>query len=1108
MILCDPGRSNSSRDVPDWEVRRKPPWKITSTSQNSIHPSERTQELISDLPEVLSTVLATLDEGIIILDGTKRLVAINALALRLHGFESEDHARTSYETLVGELKAERSQAISAPFSVLDKAGRPVPIEQWPLARAWRGERYRAREVILLNNGTGQRWTAEFTGLRLSSPDGESELFITTMRDITAQREAEREYHEARRRLQVLHEAVALVLASDEPKTLIDQVYQQLADVLGVEYYFGYADSGNERLRLIAYHGVPAEVAKRIEELKFGEELCGLVAKTRQPVVVEDARQRDDAMTEMLRSIGIGAYVAHPLIARGRLMGTLSFGSRRRRRFEPNEVALIRSVCDQVAIALERHHGALEVYRSGERLRLALDAAHLGAFEWDTRSDVLECDVNMCDVLGIPPRREIALSYFWQVVHPDDARMLQKYIDRQVNIPGEEFMDVEFRVARLDGEWRWVSAKTRVTRNADGKTCQIHGVVFDITERKRMEEVQQLAQSVGPVGTFYWDFSSSRPRLDPQLERMYGVDAEHPMSGFSAWLARVHPDDRDTVLKTMREIAAGNTAQWGSEFRIVRPNGEVRWVEARGAVTKDIDGRARYCYGINIDITERKNAEQALRQSEIQFRRLSESGIIGVAFFDSDGGITDANDRFLAMVGYSRDEMKQGLVRWELLTPPEWMPRTREALYEFYETGKISPYEKEYFRRNGERFWGLIGGAQVEGGGGVSFVLDITEQKRAEEKLKEANQHKDDFIAALGHELRNPLVPIRNAMEILRLKSEQDDKLRWIADVTERQVQQLTRLVDDLLDVSRINRGKIDLRKQTFDLANAIARAVEMSTPLIQQRNHRLRLKVPSEAAHVYGDADRLTQVFSNLLSNAAQYTPPGGTLHVTLEIASEQAIVCVRDNGIGIPRHRLKEIFEPFQQLRAPGEHSQAGLGLGLALVQRLVELHQGSVEAISDGPGSGSEFRVRLPLAQARRNIGGEPSRDNRTTAASRLRAVVVDDNHDVAESMVALLEMLGHEARPAYTGTEALTLARQWAPDLIICDIGLPDLSGYDVAAELRRYAETRRIRLVAVTGFGRDSERAMQSGFDEWLLKPVSVPAIEALLHRGLSTTAHMG
>jgi signal transduction histidine kinase len=364
-------------------------------------------------------------------------------------------------------------------------------------------------------------------------------------------------------------------------------------------------------------------------------------------------------------------------------------------------------------------------------------------------------------------------------------------------------------------------------------------------------------------------------------------------------------------------------------------------------------------------------------------------------------------------------------------------------------------------------------------------------------LKEADRRKDEFIAVLAHELRNPLAPVRNAVEILRASAPASPQLQWTHDVIERQVRQMSRLVDDLLDVSRISMGKFELRRERVEIAAAVRIALEGSRPLIERGGHDLTVRMPPEPIYLDADLARLAQVISNLLNNAAKYTQPGGHIWLSISRRDGHLVIRVGDNGTGIPREMLGRIFDMYAQ--GGGDHSQGGLGIGLTLVRRLVELHGGTVEARSEGPGKGSEFIVCLPLAGAgATESSARECAANEEHARAGRKILVVDDNRDAADSLSMLLGSRGHEVRVAYDGLEAVGSAIAFNPDVVLMDIGLPKLYGYDAARRIRE-ARGKDVLLVAITGWGQDEDRrkSREAGFDHHLTKPVDPEAITRLI-----------
>ena len=377
--------------------------------------------------------------------------------------------------------------------------------------------------------------------------------------------------------------------------------------------------------------------------------------------------------------------------------------------------------------------------------------------------------------------------------------------------------------------------------------------------------------------------------------------------------------------------------------------------------------------------------------------------------------------------------------------------------------------------------------------------EIEERRRTEARLEEANRRKDEFLAMLSHELRNPLAPIGNAVEILRRLGGHDAKLMWANDIVDRQLRQLSRLVDELLDVARIGEGKIVLQTAPVELTSLLLQCVETQRPALLARRQTLTQATPADAVWVQGDAARLQQVINNLLSNANKYTPEGGSVHVSVQLEHDQAMVSVRDNGIGIEPDLLPRVFDLFEQGKRALDRNQGGLGVGLTLVQRLVRLHQGRVEASSAGPGRGAEFRVYLPCLPSPAVSAAAGALATASQARRPRRVLVVEDNPDVAETTATMLTLAGHTLRVAPDGIQALASAEEFAPEVVLLDVGLPRLDGYQVARRMRQLPATRHALLIGLTGYGMaaDRQRGREAGFDHHLLKPADPAALYALI-----------
>ena len=500
------------------------------------------------------------------------------------------------------------------------------------------------------------------------------------------------------------------------------------------------------------------------------------------------------------------------------------------------------------------------------------------------------------------------------------------------------------------------------------------------------------------------------------------------------------------------------------------------------------------------VADRKRSEASIRQAHALLHAATEW--IGDAVFvkDMEGRYLMINPAGARLLGRS-GEAVIGKDDAELL-PYETAQEIREDDARIMAEGETRTYESVMTSPDGTRTYLITKGPYHDHEGGIIGLIgisrDITEQKRSEEALREADRRKDEFLAMLAHELRNPLAPIANAAALLQLHADDRELIQRVGEVIQRQSRHMARMVDDLLDVARITRGEIKLKREAASLASIVAAAVETCRPAIDVRHHDLTIALPSEPVVLVADADRLVQVLSNLLANAAKYTEPEGRIWLTAERQDQTVVIAVRDTGAGIAPEMLPHIFDLF----ARGDHSLArspgGLGIGLTLVRRIVQMHGGSVRVSSPGPGLGSEFEVRLP-ALPLPSTKTTCAKDSPGSLNSGRRILVVDDNVDTAESLALFMRVLGHDAQVAYDGRSALETARAFQPEVALLDIGLPGMSGYELAPRLRNQPDLKDVLLIAITGYGseEDRRRSRQAGFDHHLVKPVDPYDIQGLL-----------
>jgi PAS domain S-box-containing protein len=615
---------------------------------------------------------------------------------------------------------------------------------------------------------------------------------------------------------------------------------------------------------------------------------------------------------------------------------------------------------------------------------------------------------------------------------------------------------------------------------------------------------QEAQRLTHIGSWQWDARSDATTSSEQLYHLYGIDpAVETFPDFGKQRGRCYPiQDWERV-----NAAVQNTLQTGIGYELdvnVNSDHGLIWVTTRGEPVRDAAGRIVGLRGTVQDITARKRLEEALQQSERLYRTIGESIDHGIWVCAPDGRNTYASESFLKLVGLTQEQYSS--LGWGTVLHPDDRERTLAAWQECVRTGGAWDMEQRFRGVDGQWHHVLARGLPVRNESGqitcwAGINLEIDRLKQMEKGLQEEAARKDEFLALLGHELRNPLVPIGNAVYLVRKAGQDQALVETACAIVEHQLAHIVRLVDDLLDVSRIARGKIQLKNEVFDLVELVRGVVQDYQPVLAENGLSLQTSLAAGPVLLDGDRTRMLQTVSNLFHNACKFTDPGGEVRVAVsQQERDWAQVTVQDTGVGIPADSLSSIFEPFMQRKETIGRSRGGLGLGLALSKGLVELHGGTLSARSGGPGKGSEFTIRLPAARAGDRPGRQVPWTGAAEAAHGRRILVVEDLPDAATTLRLVLEMAGHTVAVAQDGRAALEQAGSFQPEIILCDIGLPgDLDGYGVARSIRGTPALAAVHLVAMTGFGSAGakEEALRAGFAAHLTKPVSPEALQELI-----------
>ena len=741
--------------------------------------------------------------------------------------------------------------------------------------------------------------------------------------------------------------------------------------------------------------------------------------------------------------------------------------------------------------------------------------------------------------------------FSRFVHPDDAAACAQGIAAAARALPARF---EARLRHKDGSERvfaWSAAAEEDRIYATGR---------DVTlEKRQAEQLQQvsaarlrLALEAGGMGAWEWDLASDEVLLLHGAAMLHGLPANDGplrLPSMNTYLECVHPEDRPAVQAAIARVRSEGRNH-RVEYRILRPDGSVRWIEARGTVHDDENGKPQRVSGVSVDITRRKRTEQDLHflaRASVELSGLVDlqSTLDRLAYLSvpefadwcaidvlGESGqlerVTVAHvdpERVQAAREIQRrfpPDPQQPLGLWSVIRSmqPQLVPEVNDALLDqtisdpdyralLQQIGLCS-FICVPLAAHGQALGAMTFACSESGRRFTQADLELAadlgrrtgiaiENARLYRALQQSDYGKDIFLATLAHELRNPLAAIATSLSILRLAPDDRRRVENSAAVMERQVHQLRHLVDDLLDVSRIGTGKIALRKEDADLVTIITNAVEAVRPQIEAARHKLSIALPGGSTRIHADPVRLAQVFANLIGNAAKYTNDGGQIDVGLDATDEEFIVSVRDNGIGIEPELIQNLFHIFRQGSHPLERSDGGLGIGLSLVDGLVRLHGGRVAAYSAGPGQGSEFTVHLPRGgtPTAEPVPAEPAPQHEP--APPRRVLVVDDNIDGANTVAELLRLMGHEVEVEHDGLGAVSAALRLRPDVVLLDIGLPGIDGYEAARRIRSEEGPTHMKLVALTGWGQDQdkERAFGAGFDLHCVKPVGLEQLQKLM-----------
>lgn len=972
------------------------------------------------------------------------------------------------------------------------------------------------------------WVSSKARLRVDPTDGQRYMTGVAM-DITKRRQA-------RDRLKLLDDMTEATRTFTQPEAIIGQATALLGEHLGAtRCAYAEFEPGSDHFT-IRYDWTLD--GARSAAGTYSLDLLGVQAvadmRAGRTLVVRDADTElaPGCGLELFEAVGIKSAICCRLLKGEHMIGMIAVHQETARDWAVEDVALVEEIAERFWAHMERVRARDALQKSEAHLSSLLEQTAVGISELDTSGRIVRVNDKYCQILK-RSEEEIVGHYMQEFTHPGDLPRNILKLEQTVET-GEPF-EIEKRYLAPDGSSIWVSTTVSLIRESGEEPAgSLMTVVQDITERKKAEQKLvetagrlQLTLDAAEIGDWELNLITDEAQRSPRHDLCFGYSEPLEDWGFEKFISHVHPDDRGYVTDEFR-VAVDETHDWHFECRVIWPDESVHWIAAHGRVQL-VDGEPSKMGGIVFDITDRKMHEQALRESEqralaaasqaeAERHRLDavlEAVPVGIAVSTADGILDQVNRAHRQFWGTNSPNPgaqteEMGWKGWwadgskrhgQRLAPQDWT--AMRALRG--EEGPHDIIEIESFDEPPVRRVIIVSAALIrDNSGGIAGVaaaqMDITDRIKAEEALREADRRKDEFLAMLAHELRNPLAPIGAAADILRLGNLDENRVTQASAIISRQVAHMTGLVDDLLDVSRVTRGLVALDKVKLDAKKIIADAVEQVRPLIEARGHKLTVHTPPDAAFVLADQKRLVQVMTNLLNNSAKYTPEGGDIVLRVEVDGDFVKLTVADNGIGMEPVLVERVFELFTQAERSSDRTQGGLGIGLALVRSLIELHGGTVQAQSEGPGCGSTFTVCLP--QLRQPGGGEsPSviTENLAAPGCALKILVVDDNVDAAQMLALFCEALGHSTMVEYGSKTALTLAQRELPDVCLLDIGLPDMDGNELARRLKSHTETSRAVLVAVTGYGQEQDKktAFEAGFDHHFVKPLDTKKLAELL-----------
>ena len=1014
------------------------------------------QERLAAQTQRLDSLLTAAPLGVAFFDREHRYVEINRELALIDGIPAADHLGLRIEELLPQYAGAVVPLLDRVFATGESVGNVEISGETPAAP-----------------GSLRSW---LTGFFPVGPAGRPvELVGIWVTEITERKRAERGLLESEDRLRIALEASGMGWWQFTPSTGIvrnDAVYGRIHGITGREWHVGEAPP------LVHPDDLPH--VRRAFDVAFDP-------ADPKPLVTQYRIRRADGAERWLEAYGRAAFDGE--------------GAERR------AVEIVGTVSD----ITDRKLAEDALRRGEERLRFIADRARVGYWDCDVESGRIEWSPMTYRLYGIPESEPISHERILEAIHRDDRRRVDRAQSdcREGRRPD---FDVQFRVTPEADAPRWLYVRG-ITECRDGRPERMAGIVVDVTERVAAEALAQRQSllvdlSLEPI--FVWDLELGIVQWNAGAERLYGYRAEEAVGRSSQALLKTrHPLP---IARFLRELRA--RGEWTGEVEHTAQDGRTVIVESRQQLV-EIDGRTMVLE-TDRDVTERKRAVAALAAREAELRMLSDNSPDLMTRFDSNYRHVYMSAAAGAATGRAASDFL-GKTSREAGMPSDLCDAWESALERVFRTGTAETVQFAYRGPSGERHFASKLVPEFGADGAVQTVLgvsrDVTDRVLRERELEDNDRRKNDFLAMLAHELRNPLAAIRSAVAVLDVDRDDPGACDWGRDVIARQSTLLTRLIDDLLDVSRITRGKIQLKPEPLDLREVLQRAADGVRAFIEEKRHTFEVRLPDTPLPVRGDPARLEQIAVNLLNNAAKYTDPGGHISLSAGREGDEAVFRVRDTGVGIAREQLPHIFGLFTQVEGSLDRAQGGLGIGLTLVRRLAEKHGGRATAASAGPGRGSEFTVSLPIRKSPTGLDmptppepmpAPPVRievDSAERPAASYHVLIVDDNADAARGLARMLSSFGYRVVTAIDGRSALLEARRSRPRVVLLDIGMPGMDGYAVARAFRSDPALSMTALIAISGYGqeRDRARGREAGFDDHFVKPVDIDALLGLLRR---------